>query len=164
MNVILDNKGRLFGRVSIIDIFVIAVLVSVFAVAYLKFGNNSKSAVREPEQAVRIIFYKEALEDFTVSSIEMGAPVVNDTNGTLMGNVKEINIGESVNYLPDINGVEQPSPMEGYSSVEIVTEVNGRISEGALLLNGNLYGSGSKCIIWAGKAKIQLMIKDIEVL
>ncbi|MDR2898983.1 MAG: DUF4330 domain-containing protein [Clostridiales bacterium] len=161
---ILDNRGRVLGKVSIIDIFVVVVLISVFAVAYLKFGNNSKSAVREPEQAVRITFYKEALEDFTVSSIEEGAPVVNDTNGTFMGNIEEIIVGESINYLPDINGAEQPSVMEGYSSVAIVTEVNGRMSEGALLLNGNLYGSGSKCIIWAGKAKIQLMIKDIEVL
>jgi len=159
---IIDDKGRLFGKISLIDIFVVIILVLVFMVVYLNIGTNSKAAVRENEQPIRITFYKEALEDFTVDALEVGARVENDTNGTFMGNIVDIEVGESINYMPDVNGQEVASPMEGYSSVKITTEVMGRLSEGAALLNGNLYGNGSQIIVWAGKTKIQFYISDVN--
>ena len=159
---ILDDKGRLFGKISLIDIFAAAVLIMVFMAVYLGIGTNNRAATSEREQPVKITFYKEALEDFTVAALEIGARVENDTNGTFMGNIIDIEVGESINYMPDIDGNEKASPMEGYSSVTIETLVNGRFSDGALLLNGNLYGNGTQIIIWAGKAKIQLNISDIS--
>ncbi|MDL2248408.1 DUF4330 domain-containing protein [Tyzzerella sp. OttesenSCG-928-J15] len=161
---LIDDKGRLFGKVSLIDIFVLITLALVFMVVYFNIGTNSKAAISESDRPIRITFYKEALENFTVDALEIGARVENDTNGTFMGNITDIEIGESINYMPDVNGKEVASPMEGYSSVKITTEVTGKLSEGAALLNGNLYGNGSQIIIWAGKAKIQLYISDISPL
>ena len=158
----IDDKGRLFGKVSLIDIFVLVVLALVFMVVYLQIGTNSKAAIKESDQLIQITFYKEALENFTVNAIENGARVENDTNATFMGNVVDVEIGESVNYMPDVNGKEIASPMEGFSNVKITTEVMGKISEGSALLNGNLYGAGTKIIIWVGKAKMELFISDVR--
>ena len=158
----IDDKGRLFGKISLIDIFVLIVLALVFMVVYFQIGTNSKAAVRESDQPLQITFYKEALENFTVNALKEGARVENDTNATFMGNIVAIEVGESVNYMPDANGNEIASPMEGYSSVKITTEVMGKLSDGSALLNGNLYGSGCQIIIWAGKAKMQLYITDVQ--
>ena len=158
----IDDKGRLFGKISLIDIFVLIVLALVFMVVFFQIGTNSIAATRESNQPMRITFYKEALEDFTVRVLEEGARVENDNNGTFMGNIVAIEVSESVSYMTDANGKEVASPMEGYSSVKITTEVMGKLSEGSALLNGNLYGAGSLVIIWAGKAKIQLFITDVQ--
>ena len=158
---IIDNKGKLFGKVSLIDIFAVVVLGMVFLVVYTTFGFGSRPVVTGGEQPVKITFFMPALENFTVEAIEMGARVENDTDGTFMGHVVGIDIGESINFMPDMDGREVASPMEGYSSVTIQSLVYGQLVDGLLLLDGNLYGSGTTIIIWAGKAKMMLQISDI---
>jgi len=158
---IIDNKGRLFGKISLIDIFALSVLIMVFLVVYLNFGIGSRPVVTGGEQPVKITFFVPALENFTVEAIEMGARVENDTDGTFMGHVIGIDIGESINFMPDMHGREVASPMEGFSSVTIESLVYGQLVDGLLLLDGNLYGSGTTIIIWAGRAKMMLQISDI---
>jgi hypothetical protein len=75
----------------------------------------------------------------------------------------DIQIDESISYMPDVNGIEVASPMEGYSSVSITSRVNGRISDGAVVLGGNVYGIGAEVIIWAGRAKTMLLISDVQL-
>jgi len=158
---IIDAKGRLFGKISLIDIFAVAVVTMVFLVVYTTFGFGSRPVVTGAQQPVMITFFIPALEDFTVDAIEMGARVENDTDGTFMGNVVNIEIGESINFMPDQDGREVASPMEGFSSVTIQSLVYGQLVDGLLLLDGNLYGSGTTIIIWAGKSKMMLQISDI---
>lgn len=158
---ILDNKGRLFGKISLIDIFAAAVLIMVFLVVYMNIDIGTRPRVTGGEQPVKITFFTPALENFTVEAIDMGARVENDTDGTFMGHVVGIDIGESINFMPDIDGREVASPMEGFSSVTIESVVNGQLVDGLLLLDGNLYGSGTTIIIWVGRAKMMLQISDI---
>ncbi|MCL2564600.1 MAG: DUF4330 domain-containing protein [Defluviitaleaceae bacterium] len=159
---IIDKKGRLFGKISLIDIFAVVVLIMVFMVVYLNIGTNARAAAAGREQPVVITFFKDSLENFTVEALERGARVENDTDGTFMGNIINIEVGESINFMPDIDGNEVASPMEGHSSVTIQTQVMGRMVDGTVLLNGNLYGNGTQIIIWAGIAKIQLFITDVS--
>ena len=159
---IIDDKGRLFGKISLIDIFAAAVLIMIFMVVYLNIGTNARVAAAGREQPVVITFFKDALEHFTVEALELGVRVENDTDGTFMGYITSIEIGESINFMPDIDGNEVASPMEGFSSVTLQTRVNGRMADGTVLLGGNLYGAGTQIIIWAGIAKIQLFITDVS--
>lgn len=158
---IVDDKGRLFGKISLIDIFAVVVLVMVVAVVYLNFGLGTRPVATGPEQPVIITFFIPALENFTVEALEIGAPVENDTDGTFMGHVIGFEVGESISFMPDANGNEVASPMEGFSSVTIQSQVYGRFVDGTLLLGGNLYGSGTTVIIWAGRAKMMLQVSDI---
>ena len=158
---IIDDKGRLFGKISIIDLFAAAVLIMVVLVVYVGLGLGSRPVVTGASQPVQITFFVPALQDFTVNAIEMGARVENDTDGTFMGRVTNIEIGESISFMPDINGREVSSPMEGHSSVTLTSVVDGQLVDGMLLLEGNLYGSGTTIIIWVGKAKMMLQISDI---
>ena len=157
----IDDKGKLFGKISIIDIFAAAVLIMVFLVVYVGLGLGSRPVVTGGTQPVQITFFVPALENFTVNAIEMDARVENDTDGTFMGRVTSIEVGESISFMPDINGREVASAMEGFSSVTIQSVVEGQLVDGMLLLEGNLYGSGTTIIIWVGRAKMMLQISDI---
>ena len=156
----IDNKGRLFGKVSVVDLFVVVVLAAVIAVVYFNFGSGSRP-VTGAEQPILITFFNPALHDFTVNALRENTPVINDTNETFMGTVVGIEVGESISFMPDIHGNEVSSPMEGFSSVYITSRVDGRISDGAVVLNGNVYGIGEEVIIWAGRAKTMLNISNI---
>jgi hypothetical protein len=157
----LDNKGRLFGKVSLVDLFVVLVTGAVIAVVYFNVGAGSRHT-GGTEQPVLITFYNPSLHDFTAEALRLGTPVVNDANETYLGTVVNLEIGESINFMPDIYGNEVASAMEGYSSVYITSRVYGRISDGAVVLGGNVYGVGEEIIIWAGRSKTMLHISDIR--
>ncbi|MDR0273219.1 MAG: DUF4330 domain-containing protein [Clostridiales bacterium] len=159
----IDKQGRLLGKVSVVDLFAVAVISAVIAVVYFNFGASGRHVV-SAGQTVEITFYNPALHDFTVNAIEIDAPVIDDVNGTFLGRVVDVDIGESVNFMPDVNGIEVASPMDGYSSVYITSRVNAGISDGAVVLGGNVYGVGSEVIIWAGRAKTMLLISNVEVI
>ncbi|MCL2577401.1 MAG: DUF4330 domain-containing protein [Defluviitaleaceae bacterium] len=157
----LDKKGRLFGKVSVVDLFAVVVIAAIIAVVYFNVGGRSHINPGT-EQPVLITFFNPALHDFTANAVEIGAVVIDDVNETFLGRVVDVEIGESVSFMPDIHGIETASPMEGHSSVYITSRVNGRISDGAVVLGGNVYGIGSEVIIWAGRAKTMLHISDVR--
>ncbi|MCL2357904.1 MAG: DUF4330 domain-containing protein [Defluviitaleaceae bacterium] len=161
----LDNKGRLFGKVSLVDLFAVAVIAAVVAVVYFNVGAAGRP-VLGAEQYVLITFFHPAMEDFTADAAEQaaerGSPVIDDANEIFLGNVIEVLRGESVIILPDVHGVEVASTMEGRSSVHITARVSGRLSDGAIVLGGNVYAVGSEVIIWAGPAKSMLYISEVR--
>jgi hypothetical protein len=157
----LDKKGRLFGKVSLVDLFAVVIISAVIAVVYFNVGAGGRP-VAGAEQPVYITFFNPALHDFTAHAVEIGAPVIDDINETFLGNVVGVEIDESISFMPDIRGNEVASPMEGHSAISITSRVYGRISDGAVVLGGNVYGVGSEVIIWAGKAKTMLHISEIS--
>lgn len=159
---ILDDKGRLFGKVSIIDIFVLIMIAAIILVAYFKFGNTTAIGAKGPEQLVHIKFFTPSVENFTAEVLNEGDIVVNETNNNPMGKVVDIKTGESVMFSPDENGNLIASSLEGYSALEITSEVMGKLNEGSVVINGNLYTTGSEIVIRAGKAKLFLKISGIE--
>jgi hypothetical protein len=157
----IDNKGRLFGKVSIVDLFAVVIIAAVVAVVYFNAGGGGRF-VLGAEQPVLITFFNPALHDFTAHAVELNAPVIDDVNETFLGRVVNVETGESVSFMPDIHGNETASSMEGHSSVYITSRVHGRVSDGAVVLGGNVYGVGEEVIIWAGRAKTMLHISDIR--
>jgi hypothetical protein len=160
----LDKKGRIFGKVSVVDLFAVVVIAAVVAVVYFNVGAGGRPVVGA-EQYVLITFFNPVLHDFTVDAAEeaVGLSVVDDVNGTFLGTVTEVRRGESISIMPDIHGNEVASPIPGHSSVYITSRVNGRLSDGAVVLGGNVYAVGSEVIIWAGPAKTMLHISEIRV-
>jgi len=157
----IDNKGRLFGKVSVVDLFAVVIIAAVIAVVYFNVGASGRP-VTGAGQPVLITFFSPALHDCAAHAVEIGAPVIDDVNETFLGRVVSVEIDESISFMPDIHGNEVASPMEGHSSIYITSRVNGRLSDGAVVLGGNVYGIGTEVIIWAGRAKTMLHISDIQ--
>ncbi|MCL1877832.1 MAG: DUF4330 domain-containing protein [Defluviitaleaceae bacterium] len=159
----LDKKGRLFGKVSLIDLFAVIIIAAVIAVVYFNVGGGRP--IVGAEQYVLITFFNPVLHDFTVDAAEeaaeRGLPVIDDANGVFLGNVVEVVRGDSISVMPNVHGIETVSHMPGHSSVYITSRVNGRLSDGAVVLGGNIYAVGSEVIIWAGSAKTMLHISEI---
>ena len=158
---ILDDKGRLFGKISIIDIFVLITVAAIIIVGVLKFGNTSHTAIRAREETIHIQFYMNALENFTVNAIKIGDIVSDDSNSNFLGNIVDIDVSESIEHDFSEAGILVASGIDNYSSILLTSEVRAQYLDGSVIINGNMYTTGSLIIIRAGNAKIQLHISDI---
>ncbi len=84
MTTFIDRQGRLFGKVSVVDILILVLLVALVFFAFVRFSEPAATAV-----TVETKLTMERQRDPTVSQFEVGAPVY-DEGGAFLGYVDKV--------------------------------------------------------------------------
>ena len=154
----IDKKGRLFGVVSVVDLFAVLMVGAIF---FAVFSLARSRPVLEGEQDVAMTFYVAAVQDFTARALVSDVPVMDDNGGISLGRVTGFDVGDAVYFLPDRMGNMVAASPQGYHSVTLHTQVRGRMTDGAIVLNGRLYAIGSEVHLWAGGVRMIMYISAI---
>ncbi len=83
MTTFIDRQGRLFGKISLVDVLILVLLVALVLFAFVRFTKPAAAAV-----TVETTLTVEKVRDPTVITIAKGAPVY-DEGGALLGYVYE---------------------------------------------------------------------------
>lgn len=81
MSPVLDDRGRLFGKVSVVDLFVLLLLVALALFAYARLAGTD--TVEEPYNLTLTV---EKVRDVTVAQFQEG-DTVTDEGGTVLGRI-----------------------------------------------------------------------------
>lgn len=88
---LMDEKGRILGKISIIDLVIILVVVVAGGwFAYAKFGRNLEQGVKAREQAVEFTVVVTAVRPTTVDAIKKGGQVFEFKTGVAVGTIKGV--------------------------------------------------------------------------
>jgi hypothetical protein len=147
----LDNKGRLFGKINIIDLFIILVVVAALAFVFKKVLQPS-IGVRQDDIVFEI--YVEESPTFAAIEVAAGGKVVDDIKGVDLGIIQDVVIGDGYEYVPTSDGRLVKGYKEGYSSVKLTSLVKGEYSKDGVKIAGNNYNIGHSITIRAGKGKL----------
>jgi hypothetical protein len=162
---IIDNNGRLFGKVSIIDLLIIILIFAAgFFLAVRYFSTrNSPIAAGSSLDELEITFYSEEVNNFVVDAIKEGDAAKEFAQYANFGTVVKIESEESITWVGDFDGFINPSSKDGhYSSVTVTTRVRGRINDIGFELDGTNYFVGKTVIMQFGKAGFQGRISGVE--
>jgi len=157
----IDKNGKLFGKVSVVDLFV---LVAAVAAAVFIGGRMGVKSIVTPQNAeiVSVSFQTEQAADCVVDYLPHGARVMDEAKGVDLGRIIRVDIGEGYDYNPDENGRLVKSSKYGYSCVEITSEVRGVMDERGLWVDGNRYIVGHSMSVVAGDAILFMRVSGIE--
>lgn len=137
---IIDNRGKLFGKVSIVDLLIIVIIVAGLLGAYYKFGRTDSLNIIAKTEKVSISFYMEDLPGFVAESIKVGDVVKDRMSSVLIGKVTSVEIGPDTIYLPNAEGKVVVSSKPGYVSIKVTAEGQGVYSnEGVSFSNVDYY-------------------------
>jgi len=81
----LDERGRIFGKVNIVDVLVVLVIIAVVVFAVVRF-----TATSSPSEPLKVTYRVEEVRQATVDAIQKSVPVngtVRDEGGTVLGKV-----------------------------------------------------------------------------
>lgn len=162
---IIDKKGKLFGKINIIDLLIVLVLVAavmVIGVRFLRGGENA--AKKEEPDVLRLTFYAEEVNDWVAEKVEVGDEMFDATYAQEIGVVTEVKTDAPETYGINDEGQYVPAPRDGFCSIQISGEVRGTKTDVGAEINEHLYGVGHSMVLYAGDAKIYLRLMDIEVL
>lgn len=155
----LDEKGRLFGKINIIDLIVLIAVLAVvaFFAAYKLMPHTTEKA-----QKIEMKIMSEEVSDFVVDKIKIGDPVSDDLTNVPLGKVTNIEIGPSISWASNDDGEYVHSDREYWSSVIITTELEGKMYEHGALINNVKYGVGHSATFRFGIGKIYARVYDIK--
>jgi len=151
---IISKDGKLFGKVSIVDILILLVIIGAVGGAVYKFAksNTASPIFSKQEDDIRIQFYQPEVPEFIAKAVKIGDPVRESVQGTSFGTVSDIAIGESVSFGADENGNIVKASKEGYVSVLITMDAKGIIGENGVTIGKSIYHVGETVTLYVGNA------------
>ena len=126
MSRFLDERGRIFGKVNVVDILVLLVIIGVVVFAVMRMTGGSSTTV-----PVRVTYTVEAVRQATVDALRKSVKVkgtVRDDGGTRLGTVQDLVVTPTLEEFvtPDGNLEEFESPI--FSDVSIAVLGKARVS------------------------------------
>ncbi|MGE4283446.1 MAG: DUF4330 domain-containing protein [Clostridia bacterium] len=157
---IIDNKGKIFGKINIIDLVIVLVIVGAAAGALYKFGKANVGPIVKQEDII-IKFFAEETPDYAAKAVKVGDSAADDNKNTVFGKViDEPLIDESLTYGVNAQGQYVQSPKPGMASVLVSVQGKGTIGETGAIIGGVSYGVGHTMVLRVGKSKLWVKVYD----
>lgn len=152
------NK-KLFGKLNIIDLIIIAVVIIMLIAGALFLTKKDETA---STQTLVMKYYIEEVSDFVIDDVVEGASLLDAEKSVDLGFVTDVDIRDSY------TAIESPSQVtagtkEGYKSAIITGEVAGQKNALGAIIGGQQYGVGHSFTLRAGNAKMYLRVYDISI-
>ncbi len=152
MSRFLDARGRIFGKVNIVDLIVLIVIVAVVVFALVRTTGDSSTTF-----PIRVTYTVEEVRQGTVDAIlkavKAGA-TVRDDGGTVLGTVEKAEVHPTRKEVPTPEGELKAFDSPVFSDVDILVEGQARLS-------GSTYRIGS-VFMRVGK-KVNLIGPGFEI-
>ncbi|MBQ1891973.1 MAG: DUF4330 domain-containing protein [Firmicutes bacterium] len=156
----IDEKGRLFGKINIIDLLVILVIAAALCFAVFRYvlpDRNSGKAVQK-----ELVLYCHDTPRFTAEQIEKGVRVWDQGYDVVLGTVKSFEITPLMETVTDASGKTHLVESDWLVSVTLVLDAEGVPDEFGIRIGGSLYASGHTMTVFAGDAKLYLKVQEIR--
>ncbi len=144
---IIDRDGRLFGKISIIDLLVIAAVVVIAAAVYVKKNATPTGSGTVKEQPIVFQIRAAGLEDYLTDAIRVGDKIydANYSSGSgPVGEITEVQVLSSPGTLLCEDMTDGTLPMlEAEGTVDLLITVRGSgVSDGRSYTINRVYEVG----------------------
>ena len=126
----IDERGRFFGVISVIDVLVVVIVLVLGAAVYMRFFENEQTATAVSNDEFSYQVMLRNVRSMTADAIRVGDSIYDTENGTLLGVVTNIETADAQRQLALEDGTYVMVPVENRYDVTITLDVSGLISNG----------------------------------
>ena len=133
-----DKQGRLFSRVSIVDIaIIVAVLALGIGFAYRQFAPRFEDVLR-PEETFYVTFEVNRMRGHVTDEVVVvGESLFRQHNRQALGRIVDVERFPATSLMTRIDGTAIQATMEDRYMLHITIEATGSVNETGYLANGN---------------------------
>lgn len=154
-------------RFNLVDVIFILVLLAGIAFVAMRLGGLDVVArltgASAPEPYV-ITFTSTEVANYVVERVEIGSKVTDDEVSMNLGTVLDFQLGISQVSSAREDGQLVVSSKEGYSSINLLCQVQGSDNGNGVTVDGLALGVGHTMVVRAGDAKMYMVVCDIQKL
>lgn len=161
---LVDDKGRLFGKINLVDLLIILIVLAAGIFLFTKFGRANVLTLIQKEEPVVITLFIEGLPEYAADAVKDGAVTIDKNTSTRMGKVVEGSIkkGPDIWYAANSDGQMVRSSREGFCSLEFSVEGSGVFTENGVTIGTTTYLIYRSTDVRVGDVELYTRIKSIE--
>ena len=156
----IDEKGRLFGKINIVDLIIVLVIIAALCFIGIRYVLPKSSAADTED--LELVLYCHDTPKFTAEQIEAGASVWDQSCDVVLGKVKSFEILPLLETVAGQDGKVHSVESDWLCSVVMVLDSEGVRDEYGVRIGGCLYASGHTMTVFAGDAKMYLKVQEIR--
>ncbi|MDP4093042.1 MAG: DUF4330 domain-containing protein [Bacillota bacterium] len=138
----MDKKGKLFGKISIIDLLIILVIIGAAAGITYKFTKSKVVSPLVKSDIVTMQFYTEEVPDYVANAVKKDTLAQDADRKVTFGTITDVKVDKSVSLVTNSQGQIIRTSKPGYSSILITVEAKAYYSNNGVSLGGNEYFIG----------------------
>ena len=157
----IDENGKIGGKINLIDLLIVVVILAVIAFAVSRFLSNDDmdNAGSDP---VIIEFTCAEVNDYTARQLETGVPVLDGNANKALGTAVDFTVDDATTTFVTDSGKAVLVSIPETKSVVISIEGAGKLDGNGLLIDGTRYGIGHSTVIFVGKCRLSGKISGID--
>ena len=135
---IIDRNGRLFGKISIIDLVVIAVVIVMAFALYVKTNHNEITSTTTSNTPITYQMLVRGVRTYVADAVRVGDHVYDqdrNSGGGSLGVITDIEIQPGAKLAEFKDGTIDTVPVEDGVDMLLTIQGEGLISEGRYVLN-----------------------------
>ena len=159
----LDEKGRLFGKINIIDLTVILVLLVVMAAGGFKlfYVNPEYQPVLKD---VKMDLLVQGVRQPTVSAIQVGDRVNEKNSGGYFGTVTDIEVTPAQEFVPTQQGTLVRAELPGRYDIKLTVESQAEITREYVRISGQQIRIGYSPTIRTRIYEVETVVFALEII
>jgi len=134
----LDEKGRLFGRISIIDIFIIVAVIVLIGGYVFNRTSQDIQRVINPDTPIYLTVRVNGVRDFSLRAVEEGDIIFRQHERVPLGTVVSVEYEPAYSLAIRTDGTALMAPMEGRYTMYITISCIGSVTSTGYFVNGTL--------------------------
>ena len=132
----IDKHGKLFGRVSIIDILIVVAILALGIGFVIRQTSEGLATLISPNQPFYIVLETNRLRDVNLDAIAVGDTMFRLHSRDPMGTIVDIELHPATETMRRRDGVVVIAEMESRYRVVITLESQGSITSTGYFVNG----------------------------
>ena len=143
---LMDNKGRIFGRFNILDLFIIAIIIVLGVDGFYKVKKVNPTNVIKPKPVELKIIVMER-EKFGVDMIKKGDILKEYDTGIVLGEIKDIEVNPASAEVVTTDGEIKVAEIPDRYDLLITIDAKAMITENAIMSGNKELRIGNKLVL-----------------
>lgn len=159
---IINKEGKLFGKISVIDIAVILIIAVLAVGIYIKFLGTTQT-ITTAGKDIECTFLVKNIRMFSAEALERGGPVYDKTSKEYIGEITDVRIDKGEYQVNMADGsFETIAPEERYNAY-VTVEFEGKVGENGYYTAANKYlAAGTTLVINTKYAQCESTVYSIK--
>ena len=134
---IVDERGLLFGKISVVDILAVLLVAALGLMVYVRFFTGGEGSVADTGKTeVEYVIRARDVRMYTVNAIHPGDCLYHREDDIQVGVVKDVRVEEGTTTMTALDGATTIVPRPGYYDLYITVRAEAVESSGGYYLGG----------------------------
>lgn len=158
---IINKEGKLFGKISIVDIAVVLIIIVLAVGIYIRFAGGANTVVTTDEE-ITCTFLIRNVRMYSVEALRKGGPVYDKTSKEYIGDITDVRYEEGEYKVNMADGsFVNAAPEERYN-VYVTVDFKGKVGDNGYYTAANKYlAAGTSAVITTKYAQCESSVYSI---